>query len=305
MGCAPARAALKAERGAGSAAAVSRSGAALVLAEEIAPPYRALILLAVFGSLRWGELAGLQRNDIDLEAGTIRIERQLAEQRGGGFTVAPPKSEAGTRTVVIPQAITPIISHHMHTYVTAGPDSLVFTSAAGQPLRHANFRARIWLPALRAADLSMIHFHDLRHTGNMLASSSAGAGLRELMDRMGHSTSRAALLYLHHDDERQQAIAEALSKLAIAEMKRGNARVIGHAAGTQTPESFVKMTRAGGSDRLTWGLAGAPGRDRTCDQLLRRQSLYPLSYRRSLHIVPDPGYAPITISGPTARWPAV
>lgn len=198
----------------------------LLLAEEIAPPYRALILLAVFGSLRWGELAGLQRNDIDLDTGTIRIERQLAEQRGGGFAVAPPKSEAGTRTVVIPQAITPIISHHMHTYVTAGPDSLVFTSAAGQPLRHANFRARIWLPALRAADLSMIHFHDLRHTGNMLAAN-AGAGLRELMDRMGHSTSRAALLYLHRDDERQQAIAEALSKITIAEMKRGNARSSG------------------------------------------------------------------------------
>lgn len=72
----------------------------------------------------------------------------------------------------------------------------------------------------------MIHFHDLRHTGNMLAAS-AGAGLRELMDRMGHSTSRAALLYLHRGDERQQAIAEALNKLTIAEMKRRSVRLSG------------------------------------------------------------------------------
>ena len=60
-----------------------------------------------------------------------------------------------------------------------------------------------------------------------MLAGSAGAGLRELMDRMGHSTSRAALLYLHRNDERQQAIAEALSKLTIAEMKRGNPRSSG------------------------------------------------------------------------------
>src|SRR5215471_8954612 len=41
------------------------------------------------------------------------------------------------------------------------------------------------------AGLPRIHFHDLRHTGNQLAAD-AGASLRELMDRMGHSTARAA-----------------------------------------------------------------------------------------------------------------
>ena len=53
----------------------------------------------------------------------------------------------------------------------------------------------------------------------MLAAGT-GAGLRELMDRMGHSTSRAALTYLHASDERQRAIAEALSKLTSGELKR-------------------------------------------------------------------------------------
>jgi hypothetical protein len=51
-----------------------------------------------------------------------------------------------------------------------------------------------------------MHFHDLRHTGNMLAAD-AGANLRELMDRMGHSTTHAATVYLHASDERQQAVA--------------------------------------------------------------------------------------------------
>jgi integrase len=59
----------------------------------------------------------------------------------------------------------------------------------------------------------VIQFHDLRHTGNQLAAD-AGAGLRELMDRMGHSTTRAALLYLHGSDEHQHAVADAMSELA-------------------------------------------------------------------------------------------
>jgi integrase len=42
------------------------------------------------------------------------------------------------------------------------------------PLHHSNFRRRVWLPALKAAELPVIHFHDLRHTGNSLAAH-AGA----------------------------------------------------------------------------------------------------------------------------------
>jgi integrase len=38
------------------------------------------------------------------------------------------------------------------------------------------------------------HFHDLRHTGNQFAANS-GAGLRDLMARMGHDSERAAMVY--------------------------------------------------------------------------------------------------------------
>jgi integrase len=90
-----------------------------------------------------------------------------------------------------------------------------------------HFRRRVWLPALAEADLSEVHFHDLRHAGNVLAAG-AGANLRELMERMGHSTSRAALVYLHSTDERQRKVADALGELARAELqgerKRASAR---------------------------------------------------------------------------------
>ena len=88
----------------------------------------------------------------------------------------------------------------------------MFATPTGAPLRHSNFRQRVWLPALRQAALPLIHFHDLRHTGNVL-DANAGAGLRELMDRLGHSTTRAALIYLHGSNEQQRAVAESLSQL--------------------------------------------------------------------------------------------
>jgi integrase len=185
------------------------------LADTVGGRYRVLVLLGVFGSLRWGELAALRRSDIDIPARTVRISRQLSEQRGGGFAFGPPKSDAGQRTVAIPEVITADLASHIVTYAAPGDDGLVFTSPEGHPLRRSNFCRRVWRPALRTTGLPMIHFHDLRHTGNQLAAD-AGANLRELMDRMGHSTTRAAMAYLHGSDERQQAIADELSRQAAA-----------------------------------------------------------------------------------------
>ncbi len=193
------------------------------LAAAIDPRYQALVLLAVFASLRWGELAALRHSDVDLNSQTVHVFRQLIELRGGGFGFSPPKSEAGKRKVVIPAAIAPVIRQHVDRLSEADGDTLLFTSPEGGPLRHGNFRNRAWLPALQAAGLPLIHFHDLRHTGNMLAAGT-GAGLRELMDRMGHSTTRAALTYLHASDERQRAIAEALSTLSTGELERRDPR---------------------------------------------------------------------------------
>ena len=189
------------------------------LADATDKRYRALVLLAAFTSLRWGELAALRRSDIDIQARTVRVARQLNERHGGGFAFSLPKSEAGQRIVAIPELITPDLAAHVVTHARPGDDGLVFTSPRGGPLRHTNFRRRFWVPALCAAGLPSTHFHDLRHTGNMLAAD-AGANLRELMDRMGHSTTRAATVYLHGGDERQQAIADELTRRAAEQLGR-------------------------------------------------------------------------------------
>lgn len=77
-------------------------------------------------------------------------------------------------------------------------------------LRHGLWRSRVWVKATSEIGLPGLHFHDLRHAGNMLAAET-GATLRDLM---GHSTTRAALIYLHGSDARQREIAGALSRHA-------------------------------------------------------------------------------------------
>ena len=186
------------------------------LADAVPRRYRALILLACFCGLRWGELAGLRRRDLDTEHRTVHVARQLCEVPGRPPFFAAPKSDAGKRSEAIPSIILPDVFSHLCGLTSPGADTLLFTSPAGKPLRHTNFRRRVWLPALAASGLD-VHFHDLRHTGNQLVAE-AGANLRELMDRMGHSTSRAALIYLHSTSERQHAPADAVAARVQSEL---------------------------------------------------------------------------------------
>jgi integrase len=158
------------------------------------------VLLGTLASLRWAELAALHPCDIDLDTCTIRVVRQLIEQLGGGSAFGPPKSRAGRRAVPFSDIIKAELADHLERLEPDDDQALVFTSPMGTPLRHSNFYRRAWLPAVAKAGLPGIHFHDLRHAGNTL-TADAGASLRELMDRMGHSSTRAALIYQHSSDE--------------------------------------------------------------------------------------------------------
>ncbi|MFI6928183.1 tyrosine-type recombinase/integrase [Nonomuraea spiralis] len=183
------------------------------IVEVIEPRYRALVLLGTFASLRWGELTGLQRRDLDLDTGTVKVERQLIQITGKGLTFTNAKSAAGKRTVAIPELIIDELKVHVKDFAVDGDEGLIFVGPDNGPLRNTNFNRRVWAKALQDAGLPKIHFHDLRHTGNTLAAS-AGASIRELMARMGHSSTRAALIYQHSTDERQREVARKLDELA-------------------------------------------------------------------------------------------
>jgi integrase len=187
------------------------------LADACRPRYRAMILLACFGGLRWGELVALRRRDIDTAAATIRISRQLTEARGQAAFFSPPKTAASKRRVILPGSIVAEVQEPLDNHTGSAADAMLFTSPRGQLLRHSNFWRATWVPAMTATGLTGIHFHDLRHAGNHLVAE-AGASLRELMERMGHASSRAALIYLHSTDDRQRTLAEAVSQRALRDL---------------------------------------------------------------------------------------
>jgi integrase len=58
-----------------------------------------------------------------------------------------------------------------------------------------------------------LHFHDLRHFGGVMAALT-GATTREVMDRLGHTTSGAAMRYQHVGAGRADALADRISLLA-------------------------------------------------------------------------------------------
>src|SRR5262245_29229836 len=139
--------------------------------------FRALVLLATFSSLRWGEAIALRRTDIDTERCTVRVRAAYVELSTGPLMLGPPKSRAGRRTIRDPAAIADDIRQHLGTYT--GPDAhdLVFTGAKGRPLRRGNFQKAVrWREAVQSLGVSGLHFHDLRHTGNTLAAQT-GASL--------------------------------------------------------------------------------------------------------------------------------
>jgi integrase len=182
--------------------------------------YRALVLLATFASLRWGEITALRRCDIDLDAETVRVRAAYTERSTGEIILGPPKSGAGRRVIGIPQAIVPDLKRHLAIYAKPEPGALAFPGARGGPLRRSNFnRSAGWPHAVAAIGAPGLHFHDLRHTGNTFAAAS-GAGLKDLMTRMGHDSERAALIYQHQARGADKAITNAIDAHVDAERTR-------------------------------------------------------------------------------------
>jgi integrase len=190
------------------------------LLDTIPARYRAMLLMATFASLRFGELAALRRSDIDLDRSVVRVVRSLAQMNDGKLIDQEPKSRAGRRTVAFPREIGDELRWHLERFAQPGDDGLVFVGPLGGRLRRSNFRD-IWLVAITDVGLSEVHLHDLRHTGNTMAAAT-GASLRELMQRMGHSSSRAALIYQHASRDRDEAIAAALGDSLAAAKKQAD-----------------------------------------------------------------------------------
>ena len=169
---------------------------------------RAAVLLAAWCQTRLGEVIGLQRRDLALDATppTLRIERQVQYLTGVGPVETPPKSAAGVREIVIPASLVPTLRAHLDAHVYAAPTSWLLhpESTRGLPI-HPNSLRAAWEKARDAAGIPWLKFHDLRHTG-LTVFAQQGATLAELLHRGGHSDVDVALRYQHATRERDAAL---------------------------------------------------------------------------------------------------
>ncbi|MFI7585917.1 tyrosine-type recombinase/integrase [Spongisporangium articulatum] len=190
------------------------------IADAMPDRFRLMILLATFCSLRFGELGALTRGAVDVDKGLLHVRRSLVELGDGSLIFKEPKTTAGRRVVGIPGAMLADVIAHLDEFTGDRPDAFVFVGPKGATLRRSNFQ-KYWRNALQAAGIEGVHFHDLRHTGNTLVAQS-GATLPDLMARMGHASTRAALIYIHTNSTRDRLIADRLSELIPASDRARN-----------------------------------------------------------------------------------
>ena len=184
------------------------------LAAEMPENLRASVLMAAWLGLRWGETSELRRADVGADGAVLHVRRAVT-YRDRIFTVGEPKTQAGVRDVAVPPHIRPIIEAHLKNHVARAGDSLLFPDGDGTHLR-ADLYRNYWEKARAAIGKPTLRVHDLRHVGAVLAAQS-GATTAELMHRLGHTTPAMALRYQHVAENRDEAIAQALSKLAATQ----------------------------------------------------------------------------------------
>lgn len=183
-----------------------------IIAAAMPSHLSAAVHVAAFTGLRAGELFALTREHVDLDAGTVRVERALLELRGHAPTFGPPKTDSSRRTVHVPPHVLTLLRAHLDRHTRSGIEALVFAHTDGTPITTER-RTQLFARARRAADRPDLRWHDLRHTGATLAAQ-AGATSRELQHRLGHSTFVAAMRYQHASAERDRDLAARLTVLA-------------------------------------------------------------------------------------------
>jgi len=181
------------------------------LTQSMPEQYRAAVTLAAWGTLRRGEVLGLNRDDIDLRAGTVRVERSLHEFYDGRLELGPTKN-GDPRRIYMPSSVMPALEDHLRRFVGPESDAPLFLGATGLRLRPSNFWV-IYETARRRAGLTWVRFHDLRHFAATMFAST-GASTKEIMSRGGWKSIAMVVRYEHASEERDAFLAQALNQFA-------------------------------------------------------------------------------------------
>jgi len=150
--------------------------------------YSTLFLVAAASGLRIGELLALQKDDIDFDNGTVRVDESV--DRLG--QIGPCKNVAAYRTVVLADAEGQYAMRKLQRFIKQ--DGLVFRSKRGGPLVENTILVQGLHPALTKLALPKSGMHAFRRGCNRrweLARVSSAV----IRQQMGHATASMTALY--------------------------------------------------------------------------------------------------------------
>lgn len=170
--------------------------------------------LLLIGGLRRGEALGVRWDDLDWDAHTLTVRRQLTVVRGRLIDTTP-KSRAGVRTIALDEITMAGLRALRRERPTpiAGASGGVFVTDTGDPI-HPAAVSRHFSVLVRRAGLPMIRLHDLRHTSATLGLAG-GETLLEVSRRLGHSSiTVTADIYAHPTgDQARTAVTRLAAQL--------------------------------------------------------------------------------------------
>ncbi|WP_052669018.1 tyrosine-type recombinase/integrase [Nitriliruptor alkaliphilus] len=157
-------------------------------------PLADLWAVALGTGLRRGELLGLRRRDVDVEAARLTVAVAVAEV-DGAVQLKRPKT-GRTRTVSLDDHTLGHLDERLRSSASAGADAPVFADATGGHLRPRRI-SDIWRAYVRTLPLPPIRLHDLRHTHATLLLA-AGVPVKVVSERLGHTKIAMTLdVYAH------------------------------------------------------------------------------------------------------------
>jgi integrase len=170
----------------------------------------ALFHLAVVTGARQGELLALHWSDIDLAKRTMHVQHTLAKDEEGQLRRTQPKTPRSRRQIELTDKDVQVMREHMRRNPSV---PFVFSDGGGRPIEKDRLVRQELRPILKAAELPMIRFHDLRHTAATLMLG-ANVNPKVVSERLGHADIRITLdTYSHVTPTMQREAAEKLAAL--------------------------------------------------------------------------------------------
>ena len=194
-------------------AVLTKSQAMALMAAASGDRFEALYVVALSTGMRLGELFGLERKNVDLNAGFLKVTQTLSEVHGK-HKLKEPKTEKSRRRIDLPKLAIEALRRHLERMDVEHPDCVfVFVNEHGGWLRRTHFHDHCFKPLLKKAGLPLIRFHDLRHTAATLLLQE-NVHPKVVQERLGHSQISVTLnTYSHVLPTMQKEAAERLDQL--------------------------------------------------------------------------------------------